>query len=52
MTDPDLLDRACAEVEQAAAQAFIELRPLDGRHDAGFLTALPVGRGLAGGLRL
>ena len=38
---------ACAEYEQAAAQAGLEIRPLEGRHDAGFACTLPLGRGLA-----
>jgi hypothetical protein len=41
------LDRACADSTQAAAQAGLDLRRLDGRHDQGLLCALPVGRGLA-----
>lgn len=45
--DPETLARSCAEHEQAAAQAGLELRPLDGRHDLGLLCALPLGRGLA-----
>jgi hypothetical protein len=45
--DPEELQRSCAEYEQAAARAGLELRPLDGRHDLGLLCALPVGRGLA-----
>lgn len=43
------LDRSCAEYEQAAAQAGLELRRLDGRHDRGFACGLPLGRGLARG---
>lgn len=45
--DPDDLDQACGEYLQAAAQSGLELRPLHGRHDAGLLCTLPVGRGLA-----
>ena len=41
------LARACAEYEQAAAQCGLEIRALDGRHDIGFVCALPIGRGLA-----
>lgn len=44
---PDDLDRACAEYEQAAGQAGLELRSLDARHDLGLVCALPVSRGLA-----
>lgn len=45
--DTDALRRCCAEYEQIAAQAGLELRPLDGRHDLGLVCSLPVGRGLA-----
>jgi hypothetical protein len=45
--DPDQLDQACAGYVQAAAQAGLDLRRLDGRHDVGLLCALPIGRGLA-----
>ncbi|MDP9401771.1 MAG: hypothetical protein M3P85_00225 [Actinomycetota bacterium] len=45
--DEDALDRSCAEYEQVAAQAGLELRALDGRHDLGLVCSLPVGRGLA-----
>jgi len=45
-TDLDALDDACADVEQAAAQSLIDLRPLDARHDLGWAASLPVGRGL------
>ena len=44
--DENGLDTACATYEQAAAQAGIELRPVDGRHDRAFVCALPVPRGL------
>jgi len=44
--DPDQLDRACADYEQAAAQVGLDLRRLDGRHDLGLLCALPIGRGV------
>ena len=40
-------DRSCAEYEQAAAQAGLELRRLDGRHDLALACALPIGRGIA-----
>jgi hypothetical protein len=42
----DELDRACADYEQAAAQAGLQLRPLDGRHDSGWAAALPLGIGV------
>ena len=45
-TDLDALDDACADVEQAAAQSLLDLRPLDARHDLGWLACLPVGRAL------
>ena len=45
--DEQTLERSCAEYEQAAAQAGLELRALHGRHDLGVVCALPVGRGLA-----
>lgn len=45
---PDLesLDDACADVEQAAAQSLLDLRPLDARHDLGWVASLPLGRAL------
>ncbi|HET7689789.1 MAG TPA: SCO6880 family protein [Nocardioidaceae bacterium] len=46
-TDLDQLDDACADVEQAAAQSLLDLRPLDARHDQGWVASLPLGRGLA-----
>jgi hypothetical protein len=45
--DLDALDDACADVEQAAAQSLLDLRPLDARHDQGWVASLPLGRGLA-----
>lgn len=45
-TDLDALDDACADVEQAAAQSMLDLRPLDARHDLGWVASLPVGRAL------
>ncbi len=40
--------RACERVEQAAQQAYLELQPLWGEQDAGFVHgALPVARGLS-----
>lgn len=44
--DLDGLDDACAEVEQAAAQSLLDLRPLDSRHDLGWVASLPLGRAL------
>jgi hypothetical protein len=40
----DQLDDDCADVEQTAAQCLIDLRPLDARHDRGWVASLPVGR--------
>jgi hypothetical protein len=40
------LDRSCADYEQAAALAGLELRALHGRHDLAFTCGLPIGRGL------
>ena len=45
-TDLDKLDDACADVEQAAAQSLLDLRPLDARHELGWLACLPLGRAL------
>ncbi len=45
-TDLDSLDDACADVEQAAAQSLLDLRPLDARHELGWLASLPLGRAL------
>lgn len=45
--DEETLDRSCAEYEQAAAQAGLEIRALDGRHDLAVTCSLPIGRGLA-----
>lgn len=42
--DREQLETACAEYEQAAAQVGLELRALDGQHDAGVGACLPVGR--------
>ena len=46
------LDEACERVEQAAQQAYLDLEPLWGEQEAGFVHgALPAARGLrAGGL--
>jgi hypothetical protein len=43
-TGAEELERSCAEWEQAAAQAGLELAPLDGRHDLAFAATLPLGR--------
>ena len=45
--DQEALDRSCAEYEQAAGQAGLDVRALDARHDLGLVCALPVARGLA-----
>jgi hypothetical protein len=42
--DVDELEAACAEYEHAAAQVGLELRALDGQHDAGLGACLPIGR--------
>lgn len=42
------LDEACERVEQAAQQAYLELAPMWGEQDTGFVNgALPAGRGLS-----
>ena len=41
------LDDACAEVEQAARRAHLELRRLYGQQEEAFTWTLPLGRGLA-----
>lgn len=46
----DALDDDCTAVEQAAAQCLLDLRPLDSRHDRGWVASLPYGRALAGRL--
>ena len=45
--DPEALERACADVVQAAAACGIELCPLDRRHDQGAAACLPLAYGLA-----
>lgn len=40
----DELDDHCADVEQAAAQCLLDLRPLEARHEHGWVAALPFGR--------
>jgi hypothetical protein len=44
---PEELEEASAAVEQAAAQSLIDLRPLDARHDKGWVACLPLGRDVA-----
>lgn len=44
----DRLDDDCAQVEQAAAQSLLDLRPLDARHHQAWVTSLPFGRTIAG----
>ncbi|HVT77856.1 MAG TPA: SCO6880 family protein [Acidimicrobiales bacterium] len=46
-SDSETLAKSCAEYEQVAAQAGLELRALEGRHDLGLVCALPIGRGVA-----
>ncbi|MAT06288.1 MAG: hypothetical protein CL424_14720 [Acidimicrobiaceae bacterium] len=46
-TDADTLDEECADIEQTAAQSLLDLRPLDARHELGWLASLPLGRSLA-----
>lgn len=46
-TDIGDLDDACDDVEQAAARSLLDLRPLDARHDLGWVASLPLGRCLA-----
>ena len=45
-SDPDTLERSCAEVEHAAQQARLELVRLYGQQAEGFTFTLPLGRGL------
>jgi len=45
--DLDGLERATADAVQAGAGAGLELRPLDGRHDAAVAATLPLARSLA-----
>lgn len=42
----EALDDACRAIEQAAAQALVDLRPLEARHDLGWVASLPAGRTL------
>lgn len=46
-SDPEALDDECADLEQAAAQSLLDLRPLDARHELGWLASLPLGRTIA-----
>jgi hypothetical protein len=41
------LDDACAEVEQAARRAHLDLRRLYGQQEEAFTWTLPLARGLA-----
>lgn len=43
----EALEDACAAVEQAAAQSLVDLRPLEARHDLGWVASLPLGRNVA-----
>lgn len=45
-SNSEALERACAEYEQVAASAGLELRRLDGRHDLALAASLPLGRGV------
>jgi hypothetical protein len=44
---PDALDDAAVAVEQAAGQSLVDLRPLEARHDRGWIACLPLGRNVA-----
>nr|MBA2312035.1 PrgI family protein [Actinomycetota bacterium] len=45
-TDPEELERACGEVEEAAGRSFLDLRRLSGEQDIAFTYTLPLCRGL------
>lgn len=45
----DDLDDAAADFEQTATRAGVQLRPLEGRHAAGWAAGLPLGRTVARG---
>ena len=45
----DDLDDACARVEQSAAQAMLDLRPLAARQGEGLVASLPIGRSVQRG---
>lgn len=44
--DPDALERACADIENAGQLAGLELQRMYGEQDAGFANTLPLCRGL------
>lgn len=44
--DPQDLETACGEVEQAAGQSYLEIRRLYGEQDLAFTYTLPLARGL------
>jgi hypothetical protein len=46
--DENELARSCQYVEQAAAQSLLDLRPLEARHDLGWVACLPLGRNVTG----
>jgi len=50
--DLDALEDACAAIEQAAAQALVDLRPLEARHDLAWVANLPLGRSVTTGMTL
>jgi hypothetical protein len=45
--DLDQLDDDCSDVEQAAAQSLLDLRPLEARQELGWVAALPMGRAVS-----
>jgi hypothetical protein len=45
------LDEVSARVEQSAAQAMLDVRPLTARHDRGWVASLPLGRSARPGSR-
>ncbi|MEA2433944.1 MAG: hypothetical protein QOG54_1401 [Actinomycetota bacterium] len=44
--DPDGLERACGEIEEAAGRSFLDLRRMRGEQDHAFTYTLPLCRGL------
>lgn len=44
--DPDELERACGEIEEAAGRSFLDIRRLSGEQDVAFTYTLPLCRGL------
>jgi hypothetical protein len=44
--DPEELERACGEIEEAAGRSFLDLRRLRGEQDVAFTYTLPLCRGL------